>query len=33
VTCHELAGAPHDLEGDRKPALEITVEWLRARFP
>jgi predicted alpha/beta-hydrolase family hydrolase len=33
VTYHELAGAPHYLEGHRKPAMEICVDWLRARFP
>jgi hypothetical protein len=33
VTYHELKGAPHYLEGHRKPALELTVDWLRARFP
>jgi len=33
VSYHELPGAPHYLEGHRKPALEITVEWIRARFP
>lgn len=32
VCYHELPGAPHYLEGHRKAALEITVEWLRARF-
>lgn len=32
VSYHELKGAPHDLEGHRKAALEITVDWLRARF-
>ncbi len=29
---HELKGAPHYLEGHRKAALEIVVDWLRARF-
>jgi alpha-beta hydrolase superfamily lysophospholipase len=33
VTYHELKGAPHYLEGHRKPAMEIVVDWLRARFP
>ena len=33
LTYHELKGAPHYLEGHRKPALELTVDWLRARFP
>lgn len=32
-TYHELVGAPHYLEGHRKVATELTVEWLRARFP
>ena len=30
---HELRGAPHYLEGHRGPAMELCVEWLRARFP
>lgn len=29
---HELPGAPHYLEGHRPAAMEIAVEWLRARF-
>jgi len=29
---HELAGAPHYLEGHRPAAMELCVEWLRARF-
>jgi alpha-beta hydrolase superfamily lysophospholipase len=33
VTYHEMKGAPHYLEGHRVPAMEITAEWLRARFP
>ena len=33
VTYQELQGAPHYLEGHRRPALELTVDWLRARFP
>ena len=33
VTYHEMKGAPHYLEGHRKPAMELTAEWLRARFP
>jgi pimeloyl-ACP methyl ester carboxylesterase len=33
VTYQELKGAPHYLEGHRKPAMEIVVDWLRARFP
>jgi alpha-beta hydrolase superfamily lysophospholipase len=32
VSYHELQGAPHYLEGHRKAALEITVDWLRAKF-
>ena len=32
VEYHELKGAPHYLEGHRKPALEIVVDWLRTRF-
>jgi len=30
---HELAGAPHYLEGYRAEAMERTANWLRARFP
>lgn len=33
VEYHELKGAPHYLEGHRREALEIVVDWLRARFP
>jgi pimeloyl-ACP methyl ester carboxylesterase len=33
VTYHELAGAPHYLEGHRPEAMELVVDWLRARFP
>ena len=29
----EMKGAPHYLEGHRRPAMEAVVEWLRARFP
>lgn len=32
VTYHALEGAPHYLEGRRRQAMELTVEWLRARF-
>ncbi len=32
-TYHEMVGAPHYLEGHRREAMELTVEWLRARFP
>ena len=33
VTYHELRGAPHYLEGHRPAAMELCVDWLRARFP
>ena len=33
VSYHELKGAPHYLEGHRKQAMELCVDWLRARFP
>jgi alpha-beta hydrolase superfamily lysophospholipase len=33
VTYHELAGAPHYLEGRRREAMALTTEWLRARYP
>lgn len=33
VSYHELRGAPHYLEGHRQPAMEVVVDWLRARFP
>jgi pimeloyl-ACP methyl ester carboxylesterase len=33
VTYHELKGAPHYLEGHRPAAMEMCVDWLRARFP
>lgn len=29
----ELQGAPHYLEGHRRPAMDTVVEWLRSRFP
>jgi alpha-beta hydrolase superfamily lysophospholipase len=32
VTYHELVGAPHYLEGYRRPALDLTIDWLRTRF-
>jgi len=33
VTYHALKGAPHYLEGHRRHALDLTVEWMRKRFP
>jgi alpha-beta hydrolase superfamily lysophospholipase len=33
TTYLEMTGAPHYLEGHRRPAMEAVVEWLRARFP
>jgi alpha-beta hydrolase superfamily lysophospholipase len=33
VSYHELKGAPHYLEGHRRPALELVADWLHARFP
>ena len=33
VTYHALEGAPHYLEGHRRPAMELVVDWLRTRFP
>ena len=33
VTYHQLASAPHYLEGHRIEAMELVVDWLRARFP
>jgi pimeloyl-ACP methyl ester carboxylesterase len=33
VTYHEMKGAPHYLEGHRPAAIELCVDWLRARFP
>jgi alpha-beta hydrolase superfamily lysophospholipase len=33
LTYEELRGAPHYLEGHRKAALGIVVDWLRTRFP
>jgi predicted alpha/beta-hydrolase family hydrolase len=33
VEYHELKGAPHYLEGQRRPAMEIADAWLRSRYP
>jgi alpha-beta hydrolase superfamily lysophospholipase len=33
VTYHEMKGAPHYLEGHRRPAMERVVDWLRQRYP
>jgi hypothetical protein len=33
VSYVEMTGAPHYLEGHRREALAITVDWLRARYP
>ena len=33
VTYHELARAPHYLEGHRPEAMDIVAEWIRKRFP
>ena len=33
VTYVEMKGAPHYLEGHRRPAMDAVVDWLRARFP
>jgi hypothetical protein len=33
VSYVEMKGAPHYLEGHRRDALAITVDWLRARYP
>jgi alpha-beta hydrolase superfamily lysophospholipase len=32
-TYHQMKGAPHYLEGHRRPAMELCAEWLRARYP
>ena len=32
-TLIEIPGAPHYLEGHRPEALNLVIEWLRARFP
>lgn len=33
VTYHAMKGAPHYLEGHRRQAIDLTVDWLRKRFP
>lgn len=33
VSYHELERAPHYLEGHRKRAMELCVDWLRSRYP
>jgi alpha-beta hydrolase superfamily lysophospholipase len=33
LSYHELKGAPHYLEGHRRPALALVADWLRVRFP
>ena len=33
VTYHEMKGAPHYLEGHRRAAMELVVDWLRQRYP
>ncbi|HUK34783.1 MAG TPA: hypothetical protein VLV86_12760 [Vicinamibacterales bacterium] len=33
VSYHALKGAPHYLEGHRRQAMEVTVDWMRKRFP
>ncbi|NBU96519.1 MAG: hypothetical protein EBS20_11655 [Actinobacteria bacterium] len=32
LTLHELTGAPHYFEGHRPEAMELVVDWIRARF-
>ena len=32
LTFHELIGAPHYFEGHRPEAMELVVDWIRARF-
>jgi len=33
VTYLEMKGAPHYLEGHRRPAMDAVADWLRARYP
>jgi alpha-beta hydrolase superfamily lysophospholipase len=33
VSYHAIKGAPHYLEGHRRPAMELVADWLQARFP
>jgi pimeloyl-ACP methyl ester carboxylesterase len=33
VTYHAMKGAPHYLEGHRPQAMDLTIDWLRQRFP
>ena len=33
VAYHQLTGAPHYLEGHRRPAMELTASWLAERYP
>ncbi len=33
VTYHAMKGAPHYLEGHRKEAMALVVDWIRERFP
>ena len=33
VSYHALEGAPHYLEGHRRPAMELVSDWLRQRYP
>ena len=33
VTFHEMSGAPHYLEGHRRDAIAVVVDWLEQRYP
>ena len=33
TTYVEMKGAPHYLEGHRKPAMDAVIDWMRARYP